>query len=79
MKLSMRCFVFESFTATIGYLSALSFTIACRRIMPVVVSSAPPMMDGMRSGNFRWISLTRSHPSSIVMCGFVSIILWMNW
>ena len=44
-RLSNRCFVFASFTLTIGYFRAPSDAIARRRITPVVVSSVPPMIS----------------------------------
>ena len=42
-RLSNRCLVSASFTDTMGYLSAPSFAIARSRMIPVVVSSVPPM------------------------------------
>ena len=48
---------------------ALSFAIARRRMTPVVVSSVPPTTSLKTSRRFLCIVLTRSAPSSIVMCG----------
>ena len=62
-----------SLTAIMGYFSALSRSMALRRMIPVVVSSQPQMICGMSSVWFGWISETRSQPSSMVMCGFVAM------
>src|SRR5918996_1700923 len=42
-RLSNRCLVMASLTATIGYPSLPCSAMARRRITPVVVSSVPPM------------------------------------
>ena len=53
----------------IGYLSALSSSIALSRMTPVVVSSVPPITLSIRSFRFLWRVPTTSAPSSMVIWG----------
>ena len=52
-----------------GYFSVPSFAMARSRITPVVVSSVPPMTSGTRCLCLVSSNVTRSAPSSIVICG----------
>ena len=69
-RLSNRCLVSESLTATTGNRSSPSDSMARRRITPVVVSSMEA--SGVISVRSVCSSVTRSAPSSIVMVGSVS-------
>ncbi len=71
-RLSNIYFVWASLTAMMGNRRTPLFAMALRRMTPVVVSSVPPRMPLIRSLRFEWIIETRSAPSSIVMCGFMS-------
>ncbi len=68
--LSNRCLVAESFTATTGNRITPSFSIARKRITPVVVSSVEPI--GSWPGRSLSSIVTRSAPSSMVTSGSVS-------
>ena len=69
-RLSKRCLVSESFTATTGKRNLLFFSIDFNRITPVVVSSIDPRIG--KSSLVVCKRFTRSAPSSIVISGFVS-------
>ena len=58
-----------SLTAMIGYFSTPCFAMARRRMTPVVVSSVPAMMPSRTSVRLVSAMVTRSAPSSMVMCG----------
>ena len=58
-----------SLTAIIGHASVPSVSSARRRTSPVVVSSVPPRSPSSRSGRALWMAVTRSAPSSSVICG----------
>ncbi len=66
-RLSKRYLLCASFTASIGKGSSPSHCIDLRRFMPVVVSSHPPSICGMRSLRFSTIIETTSPPSSIII------------
>ena len=71
-RLSNRCLVCASFTATTGNARALSAAIARSRMTPVVVSSVPARTSGSWSRRSLCSSETRSQPSSIVSVGWMS-------
>jgi hypothetical protein len=48
-RLSKKCLVFASLTATTGNFRTPAFSIALRRMTPVVVSSVPPRMPSKRA------------------------------
>src|SRR5450432_3759226 len=78
-RLSKRCLVSASLTATMGNFSTPSFAIARRRMTPVVVSSVPPITSVRASVRLVCRIDTRSAPSSIVMCGLWSMAarMWL--
>ena len=65
--LSKRCLQSALFTSTIGNSSCPAASIACKRIIPVVVSSHPPITYCNWSFLDVWSICTRSPPSSIII------------